>query len=243
MNRGIYKILSNKPLTKDIWEMKLEGETSHITAPGQFINIQLDGFYLRRPISICDYYDKTITIIYKVVGHGTEAMAKLEEGNCLDVLCGLGNGFDTAKCGKKTVLIGGGVGVPPMFNLCKKLLSEGKEVTVILGFNTKEEIFYEEEFKALGANVCFSTVDGSYGTKGFVTDILKDLEYDYFCTCGPMPMFRAIEKIAATSGQYSFEERMGCGFGACMGCSCKTKYGYKRICRDGPVLEREEIIW
>ena len=243
MNRGKYLIVDNKPLTGDIWEMRLEGETSHITAPGQFINIQLDGFYLRRPISICDYDETSIKIIYKVVGHGTEAMAKLLPGEYLDVLCGLGNGFDTAKCGKKTVLIGGGVGVPPMFNLCKKLLAEGKDVSVILGFNTKNEIFYEEEFKALGAKVYVTTVDGSYGTKGFVTDVLKDLEYDYFCTCGPMPMFRAIEKIAATSGQYSFEERMGCGFGACMGCSCKTKYGYKRICRDGPVLEREEIIW
>ena len=219
MNRGKYLIVDNKPLTGDIWEMRLEGETSHITAPGQFINIQLDGFYLRRPISICDYDETSIKIIYKVVGHGTEAMAKLLPGEYLDVLCGLGNGFDTAKCGKKTVLIGGGVGVPPMFNLCKKLLAEGKDVSVILGFNTKNEIFYEEEFKALGAKVYVTTVDGSYGTKGFVTDVLKDLEYDYFCTCGPMPMFRAIEKIAATSGQYSFEERMGCGFGACMGCS------------------------
>ncbi len=243
MNRGIYKILSNRPLTKDIFEMKLEGETFQITAPGQFINIQLEGFYLRRPISICDYDDKTITIIYKVVGEGTEAMAKLGAGEKLDVLCGLGNGFDISKGGKKAVLIGGGVGVPPMFNLCKKLLSEGKDVSVILGFNTKDEIFYKEEFEAIGAKVYVSTVDGSFGTKGFVTDILKDLEYDYFFTCGPMPMFRAIEKIAATSGQYSFEERMGCGFGACMGCSCKTKYGNKRICRDGPVLEREEIIW
>ncbi|MBQ2903784.1 MAG: dihydroorotate dehydrogenase electron transfer subunit [Clostridia bacterium] len=243
MNRAYYDIIYNKPLTKDIFEMKLEGDTSHITAPGQFINIQLDGFYLRRPISICDYDDETITIIYKIVGQGTENMSMLDAGDYLDILCGLGNGFDTSKCGKKTVLIGGGVGVPPMYNLCKKLLSEGKDVSVILGFNTKDEIFYEEEFKALGAKVYVSTVDGSYGTKGFVTDVLKDLEYDYFCTCGPMPMFRAIEKIAKTSGQYSFEERMGCGFGACMGCSCKTKYGYKRICRDGPVLEREEIIW
>lgn len=243
MNRGIYEIIENKPLTKDIFRMILSGETSHITAPGQFINIQLDGFYLRRPISICDYDEKTITIIYKVVGHGTEAMVKLNAGEKLDVLCGLGNGFDTSKCSGKAVLIGGGVGVPPMYNLCKKLLSEGKEVSVILGFNTKDEIFYENEFKALGAKVYVSTVDGSYGTKGFVTDVLKNLEYDYFYTCGPMPMFKAIEKIATTSGQYSFEERMGCGFGACMGCSCKTKYGYKRICRDGPVLEREEIIW
>lgn len=243
MNKGIYTIISNKPLTKDIFEMKLEGETSHITAPGQFINIMLDGFYLRRPISICDYDDETITIIYKVVGHGTEAMAKLAAGGELDVLCGLGNGFDTAKCGQRTVLIGGGVGVPPMYNLCKKLIADGKEVSVILGFNTDSEIFYKNEFEALGAKVYISTVDGSFGTKGFVTDVLKDLEYDYFCTCGPMPMFKAIEKIAATSGQYSFEERMGCGFGACMGCSCKTKYGNKRICRDGPVLEREEIVW
>ncbi len=243
MNQGVYKILSNKALTKDVYEMKLEGDTSHITKPGQFINIQLDGFYLRRPISICDYDDKTITVIYKVVGEGTQVMANLNEGEKLDVLCGLGNGFDTAKSGRKAVLIGGGVGVPPMYNLCKKLLSEGKDVTVILGFNTKDEIFYKEEFEVLGAKVCVSTADGSYGTKGFVTDILKDLEYDYFFTCGPMPMFKAIEKIAATSGQYSFEERMGCGFGACMGCSCKTKYGNKRICRDGPVLEREEIIW
>ena len=243
MNRAYYDILYNKPLTKDIYEMKLEGDTSHITAPGQFINILLDGFYLRRPISICDYDDETITIIYKIVGQGTENMSMLDAGDYLDVLCGLGNGFDTSKCSGKAVLIGGGVGVPPMYNLCKKLIADGKEVSVILGFNTKDEIFYEEEFKKLGAKVYVSTVDGSYGTKGYVTDVLKDLEYDYFYTCGPMPMFRAIEKIATTSGQYSFEERMGCGFGACMGCSCKTKYGYKRICRDGPVLEREEIIW
>jgi dihydroorotate dehydrogenase electron transfer subunit len=243
MKTGIFKLKENKKIAKNTYEWVLTGDTSDVTASGQFVNIKLDGFYLRRPISICDFDDKTVKIIYKVVGYGTEVMAKLEEGGSLDILCGLGNGFDTSKSGKKAVLIGGGVGVPPMYNLCKKLISEGKDVTVILGFNTKDEIFYEEEFKALGANVCVSTVDGSYGTKGFVTDILKDLEYDYFFTCGPMPMFRAIEKIAATSGQYSFEERMGCGFGACMGCSCKTKYGYKRICRDGPVLEREEIIW
>ena len=243
MNQGYYDVIYNKQLTNDIYEMKLSGDTSHITAPGQFINIKLDGRYLRRPISICDYDSETITIIYKVVGQGTADMSMLDENSRLDVLCGLGNGFDTSKCNGKAVLIGGGVGVPPMYNLCKKLIAEGKDVTVILGFNKKEEIFYEDEFKALGARVCVSTVDGSYGTKGFVTDVLKDIEYDYFFTCGPMPMFKAIEKIAKTSGQYSFEERMGCGFGACMGCSCKTKYGNKRICRDGPVLEREEIIW
>ncbi len=243
MYQGFYEIKSNKKLTESIFEMVLIGDTGSITAPGQFINIKLEGFYLRRPISICDYDASTITIIYKVVGEGTEAMSKLNAGEKLDVLCGLGNGFETAKSMDKPVLIGGGVGVPPMYNLCKKLIGEGKKVTVILGFNKKEEIFYEDEFKNLGANVKVTTVDGSYGVKGFVTDVLKDTEYTYFYTCGPMPMFKAIESVAVTSGQYSFEERMGCGFGACMGCSCKTKYGNKRICKDGPVLEREEIIW
>lgn len=243
MFRGIYKIVSNKPLTKDVFEMILSGDTSAITAPGQFINIKLDGFYLRRPISICDYDNNTVTILYKVVGGGTEAMSRLESGAELDILCGLGNGFDVSKSGEKPVLIGGGVGVPPLYNLCKKLIESGKKVTVILGFNTSSEIFYKEKFESLGAEVYVSTVDGSSGVKGFVTDVLKNIDYDYFFTCGPMPMFRAIEKIASSSGQYSFEERMGCGFGACMGCSCKTKYGNKRICRDGPVLEREEIIW
>ena len=243
MFRGIYKIVSNKPLTKDVFEMILSGNTSAITAPGQFINIKLDGFYLRRPISICDYDNNTVTILYKVVGGGTEAMSRLESGAELDILCGLGNGFDVSKSGEKPVLIGGGVGVPPLYNLCKKLIESGKKVTVILGFNTASEIFYKEKFESLGAEVYVSTVDGSSGVKGFVTDVLKNIDYDYFFTCGPMPMFRAIEKIASSSGQYSFEERMGCGFGACMGCSCKTKYGNKRICRDGPVLEREEIIW
>ena len=243
MYQGFYEIKSNKKLTESIFEMVLIGDTSSITAPGQFINIKLDGFYLRRPISICDYDDSTITIIYKVVGEGTEVMSKMNAGEKHDVLCGLGNGFDTSKSLDNPVLIGGGVGVPPMYNLCKKLIAEGKNVTVILGFNKKDEIFYENEFEKLGADVKVTTVDGSYGIKGFVTDALKDTDYSYFYTCGPMPMFKAIESTATTSGQYSFEERMGCGFGACMGCSCKTKYGNKRICKDGPVLTREEIIW
>ena len=243
MYQGFYEIKSNKKLTESIFEMVLIGDTSSITAPGQFINIKLNGFYLRRPISICDYDDSTITIIYKVVGEGTEVMSKMNAGEKLDVLCGLGNGFDTSKSLDNPVLIGGGVGVPPMYNLCKKLIAEGKNVTVILGFNKKDEIFYENEFEKLGADVKVTTVDGSYGIKGFVTDALKDTDYSYFYTCGPMPMFKAIESTATTSGQYSFEERMGCGFGACMGCSCKTKYGNKRICKDGPVLTREEIIW
>ncbi|MDE5973493.1 MAG: dihydroorotate dehydrogenase electron transfer subunit [Eubacterium sp.] len=239
--QNIYKILSNKKIAKDVFEMVLEGDTQYITAPGQFINIQLDGKFLRRPISVCDYDDTTVTIIYKVVGEGTEMMSALSAGEALDVLTGLGNGYDISQ-GTKPMLIGGGVGVPPMYNLCKKLIVAGQKPVVILGFNTKDEIFYEDEFKALGAEVRVATADGSYGIKGFVTDAFSD-DYDYFYTCGPMPMFRAIEAKVATSGQYSFEERMGCGFGACMGCSCKTKYGNKRICKDGPVLVREEIIW
>ena len=243
MKQVFLKITENKKIAKDVWLMKLEGDVSAITASGQFVNIKLDGFYLRRPISVCDYDENTLTIIYKVVGEGTEAMAKLGCGEELDVLVGLGNGYNLSKSGDTPLLVGGGVGVPPMYNLCRKLIAEGKKVTVILGFNTKEEIFFEDEFKALGAEVYITTVDGSFGTKGFVTDVMKNLTYSYFFTCGPMPMFKAIEATAVTSGQYSFEERMGCGFGACMGCSCKTKYGNKRICKDGPVLEREEIIW
>ena len=243
MKQSIFEIRSNEALTDSIYKMILVGDTSDITNPGQFINIKIDGFYLRRPISICDYDDETITIIYKVVGAGTEVMAKMSAGEKLDILVALGNGFDTSKSGENPVLIGGGVGVPPMYNLCKKLIDEGKKVSVILGFNTTDEIFYENEFKNLGADVYVTTVDGSYGVKGFVTDVLCDLDYSYFFTCGPMPMFKAIENTVKTSGQYSFEERMGCGFGACMGCSCKTKYKNIRICKDGPVLEREVIVW
>ena len=243
MKQEIFEIVSNKKIAENIYEMVLSGDTAEITKPGQFINIKLEGFFLRRPISVCDFNEKTITIIYKVVGNGTEFMAELNSGDKLDVLVGLGNGFDTTKSGDSPVLIGGGVGVPPMYNLCKELVNEGKEVSVILGFNTKKEIFYEEKFKSLGAKVYVTTADGTYGTKGFVTDVLKDLEYSYFYTCGPLPMFKAIESIVKTSGQYSFEERMGCGFGACMGCSCKTKYKNIRICKDGPVLEREVIVW
>ena len=243
MIQAIYEVQDNIRIARDIYKMILLGDTSDITRPGQFINLQLEGKFLRRPISVCDYDDKSITIIYKVVGGGTEQMAQMLSGTKIDILIGLGNGFDTSKCEDNALLIGGGVGVPPMYNLAKCLIVEGKKVSVILGFNSKEDVFYEEEFKSLGADVYVATADGSYGTKGFVTDVMKDLTYDYFFTCGPEPMFKAIEKIATTSGQYSFEERMGCGFGACMGCSCKTKYGNKRICKDGPVMEREEIVW
>ena len=228
-----YKILSNDALTEDVYKMVLGGDTQYITAPGQF---------LRRPISVCDYSDDTITIIYKVVGEGTEQMKSLAVGEVLDVLTGLGNGYDISKS-TKPLLIGGGVGVPPMYNLAKALIKDGQKVSVVLGFNTAKEIFYEQEFKALGCDTYVTTVDGSYGIKGFVTDAMKDIDYDYFYTCGPLPMFKAVYNATETSGQFSFEERMGCGFGACMGCSCKTKYGNKRICKDGPVLVKEEVIW
>ncbi len=242
MTQGIYKIKSNTKLAPNVFKMVLEGESSALTKSGQFVNIKIEGLYLRRPISVYDYNDNEITIIYKVVGEGTDIMSQMPAGTELDVLVGLGNGFDTSKSGETALLIGGGVGIPPLYNLAKKLLAEGKKVKVILGFNTKDEIFCEEDFKALGAEVTVTTVDGTYGTKGFVTNAM-DTDYTYFYTCGPMPMFKAIEATAKTSGQYSFEERMGCGFGACMGCSCKTKYGNKRICKDGPVLTREEIVW
>lgn len=243
MKQVIFEIAENIEIAKSTYKMVLLGDVSDFTAAGQFVNIKLEGKYLRRPISVCDLGDNTLTLIYKVVGGGTEQMQNMKAGEKLDVLTSLGNGYDTSLSGEKPLLIGGGVGVPPMFLLCKKLIAEGKKVTVILGFNSKAEVFYEDEFKALGADVYVTTVDGSYGTKGFVTDKMKDIDYTYFFTCGPEPMFKAIEKTANTSGQYSFEERMGCGFGACMGCSCKTKYGNKRICKDGPVMKREEIIW
>lgn len=243
MNQVMMKITDNKKIAEKTYFMSLEGDTSVITKPGQFINIKLDGFFLRRPISVCDCENGKLSIIYKAVGNGTKEMSELPVGAELDILSGLGNGYDTSKSGDCPVLIGGGVGVPPMYLLCKKLVSEGKKATVILGFNSEKEVFGIDEFKATGAEVYVTTADGSVGTKGFVTDVLKNLDYTYFYTCGPMPMFKAIESIAKTSGQYSFEERMGCGFGACMGCTCKTKYGNKRICKDGPVLEREEIVW
>ena len=242
MTQGIYRVEYNKELTPDVWEMRLAGDTGAITAPGQFLNIRLDGLFLRRPISICDWDSEGVTIIYKVVGKGTAALKSIGPGRELDILCGLGNGFDVTKCGMSTLVIGGGVGVPPMYALAKALLRSGKTPVAILGFNKQDEIFYEDRFRALGVETVVTTVDGSYGKKGFVTDAFPE-RYDYFCACGPLPMLKAVCDTAVTSGLLSFEERMGCGFGACMGCSCKTKYGSKRICKDGPVLEKEEILW
>ena len=243
MKQTIFTIKENVALASNVYKMLLEGDTSDVTNCGQFVNIKLDGLFLRRPISVCDCEGNILTLIYKVVGAGTEQMAKMGVGETLDVLTGLGNGYDTSVSGDNPMLLGGGVGVPPMYMLCKKLIKEGKKVSVVLGFNTKDEIFYENEFRALGAEVAVTTVDGSYGTRGFVTDVMKDADYSYFYTCGPEPMLKAIHKTSATSGQFSFEERMGCGFGACMGCSCKTITGYKRICKEGPVLTKEEILW
>ena len=243
MKQSIFNILSNEALTDSVYKMTLAGDTSAITAAGQFVNIQLEGKFLRRPISVCDYDNETLTIVYKVVGKGTEQMSAMTAGEKLDILTGLGNGYDLSLSGDKPVLLGGGVGVPPMYNLAKKLLAQGKDVTVILGFNTKSEVFYEEEFKALGCKVIVATADGSHGVKGFATTPLAELDYTYFYTCGPEPMLKAVYKATNTSGQMSFEERMGCGFGACMGCSCKTLTGYKRICKEGPVMKKEEILW
>ena len=243
MKQSIFKITSNEKIARDIFKMTLAGDTSAITAPGQFVNIKLDGFFLRRPISVCDCVEENLTLIYKTVGNGTERMSRMAAGDELDLLTGLGNGYNTRTSGDSPLLVGGGVGVPPMYMLCKKLVAEGKKVTVVLGFNSKDDVFYEDEFRALGADVHITTADGTYGTKGFVTDVIKDMQYTFFYTCGPEPMFRAMHKIMKTPGQYSFEERMGCGFGACMGCSCKTLTGNKRICKEGPVMESEEIIW
>lgn len=242
MKQSVFTITKNANLTSNVYIMTLKGDTDGIRC-GQFVNIKLDGLYLRRPISVCDCEGDTLTIIYKVVGRGTEQMSTMTEGGELDLLTGLGNGYNTTPSGDKPLLLGGGVGVPPLFMLCKKLISEGKHPTVILGFNKADEVFYENEFKALGADVIVCTADGSYGVKGFVTTAMTGIDYSYFFTCGPEPMLKAVYNATTTDGQMSFEERMGCGFGACMGCSCKTITGYKRICKEGPVMRKREILW
>ena len=243
MKDTYFTLIKNEKIASNTYLSVLEGDTSDITASGQFVNIKLDGLYLRRPISVCDVEGNKLTIIYKAVGVGTEKMSEAPVGEKWLTLTGLGNGYDLTKSGHAPLLIGGGAGVPPMYYLAKKLIAEGKAPTVILGFGKADEVFFKEEFEALGLKVLVTTVDGSFGIKGFVTDAMEGVDYTYFYTCGPEPMLKAVYNKTTTSGQFSFEERMGCGFGACMGCTCKTKYGYKRICRDGPVLEKEEIIW
>ncbi len=243
MKQVFLTVKENIALTDSVYKMVLSGDVSGVTNCGQFVNLKLDGLFLRRPISVCDCENDELTLVYKVVGKGTEQMSKMSGGEVLDVLTGLGNGYDISVSGDTPLLIGGGVGVPPMYMLCKKLIGEGKKPTVILGFNRADEIFYEKEFEALGAKVIVSTVDGSYGVCGFVTDAMVGVDYSYFYTCGPEPMLKAVYRATEGSGQFSFEERMGCGFGACMGCSCKTVTGYKHICKEGPVLCKEEILW
>ena len=246
-------VKSNRMLTPTTYRMRMEGDVSAITQPGQFINIKLDGHFLRRPISVCDVETSHVTIIYKVLGQGTEEMTHLKAGAVLDVLTGLGTGFDPKCSGEWPVLIGGGVGIPPLYLLAKQLKKTGKKVSVILGYNSEEEIYYADEFTALGCDVTVATADGSVGIKGFVTDAYRELrrdgkEFTFFYTCGPLPMLKAIYgdvySKGGIDGELSFEERMGCGYGACMGCSVLLRNGgYKRICKDGPVLKAEEIYW
>ena len=237
------EIVSNEKIAENVYEMKLRGDFSAIKGAGQFVNLAVDGCYLRRPISVCDAENGVLTLVFKVVGKGTEIMSRMQAGKTVDMLVGLGNGYNLEKSGSRPLLVGGGVGVPPLYKLCKELIKRGVSPVVVLGFNKASEVFYKEKFEALGAETYLATADGSLGEKGFVTDVIARLDYTYFYACGPMPMFRALESIAKTDGEYSFEERMGCGFGACMGCSVLTKNGAKRICKDGPVLQRSEIIW
>ena len=263
MRQALFEIVENTPLALNTNRLTLRGDTGAIVNPGQFVNIKLEGLFLRRPISVCDWDGECFSIIYAIVGKGTEKLAGMLPGDTLDVLTGLGNGFnmalsgtsplligggagngfDLAACGKKTLVIGGGIGVPPMYGLAKRLRAQGKSVSTILGFNTADEVFYEDEFKALGCAVTVTTVDGSYGTRGFVTAAMDGMDYSHFYACGPEAMLKAVSLAAPTSGQLSFDARMGCGFGACMGCSCKTLTGTKRICKDGPVMLKEEILW
>lgn len=243
MTESVFTVISNEKIAKNTYKMLLSGNTED-GRPGQFVNIKIDGFFLRRPISVCDIEENTLTLIYKTVGAGTDKLSKTEKGEKLDILAFLGNRYDLSKSGEAPLLIGGGVGVPPLFLLAKKLVKEGKTPTAILGFNSADEIFLKDEFEAIGVKTFIATADGSVGTRGFVTDVMKNIGgYTYFYTCGPEPMLRAVYGESKTDGEFSFEERMGCGFGACVGCTCKTKYGNKRICRDGPVLSKEEIIW
>lgn len=242
MKEVVYRIKENTPLTSNVYKMVLDGDTSAISAPGQFVDLKVRDLYLRRPISVADRREGELTLIYKVVGKGTEIMSEMGEGEEVNALTGLGNGYDLSLAGDHPLLLGGGVGVPPLYLLAKELIAMGKKVSVILGFNTVSEVFFEKEFRDLGCEVTVATADGSYGEKGFVTNVLPE-EYSFFYTCGPLPMLKAVYNSCPTDGQFSFEERMGCGFGACMGCSCKTTTGYKRICKDGPVMMKGEIVW
>ncbi len=244
MKQGLFTIRENTPLAPGLYRLTLAGDASAFTAPGQFLALKLDGFTLRRPISVCDWDETGVTVIYKVLGAGTEALSKYPAGKTLDVLTGLGNGYDLSKAGARPLLVGGGVGIPPLYRLAKELISAGAKPAVVLGFNRAEEMFLTDEFRALGAAVTVATADGSAGVPGFVTDALPAPgSFTHVFACGPTAMLRALDRVIGTDAQYSLEERMGCGFGACMGCTHETKSGPKRVCRDGPVFPREEIVW
>lgn len=243
--RGLYKVVSNVRLSAKTMRMVLEGDTQYITCAGQFVNVAVEGKFLRRPISVCDYDEKTITLLYDVVGEGTKAMSLMEEGTVLDLLTGLGNGFSEDEPTRHPVLLGGGIGCAPLYNLAKKLIARGVEPVVILGFNSEADVVAEDMFRELGIATYVATVDGSCGTKGFVTDVIREesVQGDYFYACGPMPMLRAVCNGLEWSGEVSLDERMACGFGVCMCCSIETKSGVKRICKEGPVFRKEDLIW
>ena len=242
MRQKTDEILSNRNIARGVYEMKLKADTDDIH-PGQFVDIALPGKYLRRPISVCQAENGVLTLIYKTVGRGTEQMSRMQAGEKLDVLLPLGNGYDLTKAGEQPLLVGGGVGVPPLYMLAEKL-SRKSHVTVILGFNAKDEIFYEEEFRRLGCDVIVCTADGSYGIKGFVTDGLKTVkQYSYVYACGPAVMLKNMDGMLESDGEYSMEERMGCGFVVCLGCTIVTREGAKRVCADGPVFDRKVLVW
>ncbi len=243
MKQEIFEVISNTNLAQRIYKIVLKGNTEAIERPGQFVDIKTGNYFLRRPIAVCDYTEDSLTIVFKVFGGGTEWLSEVKPGDKLDLLVGLGNGYDTSLSGDRPLLLGGGAGTPPLYCLCKQLIAEGKKPTVVLGFNTFEDVFFKKEFKELGVILYITTADGSYGTRGFVTTPMPEIDYTYFYCCGPDLMMKTVYDESKTSGQFSFEERMGCGFGACMGCSRKTKSGTKRVCKEGPVFFKEDILW
>ena len=245
MKQSLFTMEHARQLTADTYELVLSGDTSAVTAPGQFVNIQLPGKFLRRPISICNWTEDALLLLVRVVGEGTHDLVRCVPGTELDVLSGLGNGFDWTKGGQHPILLGGGIGIAPLYGLAQRMLEAGITPTVGLGFRSGKDAFYLKEFSKLGCRLLVATEDGSAGAKGFVTDLAKNVpECDYAFVCGPTPMLKAVHGLAQlTGGQFSFEARMGCGFGACMGCSVPTTNGYKRVCKDGPILYKEEIVW
>jgi 2-polyprenylphenol hydroxylase and related flavodoxin oxidoreductases len=236
----IFEIASNVSVARDVFRMELSGDTRSISASGQFVNVELTGRFLRRPFSICDWDNGKVKLLYKIVGEGTEQLSHMTAGARLNLLIGLGNGFDASQGGDTPTLVGGGLGAVPLPALAKALLRRGAQPRAYLGFASAEDVVLMHELQTLGVETHVATVDGSAGHRGFITDLLPEGAYVF--ACGPEPMLRAVYQKAA-SGQFSFESRMGCGFGACMGCTCETNFGNKRICKDGPVLWKEEILW